>query len=99
MVTISYLAMDYNELKLHVLRLFSAEEGMDSLSVSAALSADGVALDIHALRMALVRYYKQGLLRRERKSGAYIYSLSTRGIKRLAWLESKGEGQNRVSRL
>jgi DNA-binding transcriptional ArsR family regulator len=97
-VTISFVALDYNELKIHVLKLFSVGEGLNSLSVSAALKAEGVMLDIHALRMALVRYYKQGLLRRERKSGAYVYSLSTRGIKRLAWLELRGEEQNRASR-
>ena len=45
-------------------------------------------LDVHAVRMALVRYYKQGLLNRERRSGMFVYSISERGLRRLEWLES-----------
>jgi DNA-binding transcriptional regulator PaaX len=46
-------------------------------------------MDIHALRMALMRYYKQGLLKRERAGGMFTYALTERGIQRLRWLEQQ----------
>jgi DNA-binding transcriptional regulator PaaX len=46
-----------------------------------------IVIDIHAVRMALMRYYKQGLLKRERFGGTFTYSISERGMKRLSWLE------------
>ncbi len=46
-----------------------------------------VVIDIHALRMALMRYYKQGLLKRKRSGGTYTYSISEKGMNRLTWLE------------
>jgi len=48
-----------------------------------------ITLDIHALRMALMRYYKQGLLNRERSGGTFTYTISERGIQRLRWLEGQ----------
>jgi DNA-binding transcriptional regulator PaaX len=48
-----------------------------------------ITLDIHALRMALMRYYKQGLLKRERSGGTFTYTISERGIQRLRWLEGQ----------
>lgn len=80
--------MDYNQLKRIILRILAARTSTDSSAVADALCAAGVNLDIHAIRMALMRYYRQGLLRRKRKSGVYIYGLSERGVRRLAWLES-----------
>ena len=62
---------------------------MNSLSLVEELRKYGVEpLEVHAVRMALVRYYKQGLLTRERRSGMFVYSLSERGFRRLEWLES-----------
>jgi len=81
-------SMDYNQLKLLVLTVLSEAGAADSAAVAAALSVAGVTLDIHAIRMALVRYYKQGLLRRERRFGLFTYELSERGVRRLAWLKS-----------
>ena len=89
--------MDYNELKLHVLRLLSDNRVRDSAAIATGLGAIGVGLEMHAIRMALVRYYKQGLLRRQRQSGLYVYTISERGMKRLEWLESslgRGKQQN-----
>ena len=80
--------MHYNQLKLLVLRVLSEKGATDSSAVAAALGATGVKLDMHAIRMALMRYYKQGLLWRKRKLGMYTYELSERGVQRLAWLES-----------
>lgn len=85
--------MDYNQLKLLVLRALSERGATDSSAVAAALSASGVRLDMHAIRMALMRYYKQGLLKRERRFGLYAYELSERGISRLAWLESSARAR------
>ena len=88
LVEIHQAIMDYNQLKVRILRLLSERGSSDSSAVAAALGTAGVALDIHAIRMALMRYYKQGLLCRERKLGVYAYGLSERGIRRLAWLDS-----------
>jgi len=81
--------MDYNELKLRVLAILAKREGMDSTSVAREVTSAGVKIDIHALRMALMRYYKLGLLKRERAGGTFTYSLSQRGLQRLRWLEQQ----------
>ena len=83
--------MHYNELKRLVLRTLSDQGLMDSSAVAAEFGAAGVELDVHAIRMALMRYYKQGLLSRERKSGVYVYGVSDRGVRRLEWLESMSQ--------
>lgn len=80
--------LHYNELKRAVLQILALGP-KNSLSLVEELARDGVEpLEVHAVRMALVRYYKQGLLRRERKSGMFIYTLSERGLRRLEWLKS-----------
>lgn len=80
--------MDYNVLKLRVLRLLSRTGPAGSGQLAGAIAEGGeVTLDIHALRMALMRYYKQGLLKRERSGGTFTYTLTERGIQRLRWLE------------
>ncbi len=53
------------------------------------VESKGITLDIHALRMALMRYYKQGLLKRERSGGTFTYTISERGVQRLRWLEEQ----------
>jgi hypothetical protein len=80
--------LHYNELKEMVLRALSPAP-MDSLMLFEELTRQGGGrLEIHAVRMALVRYYKQGLLTRERKRGVFSYGLSERGRRRLEWLQS-----------
>jgi len=52
------------------------------------LSEDKSRISIFSIRMALLRYHRQGLLNR-RKTGhhrEYEYKLSKRGIDRLKWL-------------
>jgi DNA-binding transcriptional ArsR family regulator len=83
-----WASLDYNQLKLAILQAISKRWPLDSTGVSRELSAKGLAIDIHALRMALMRYYKLGLLKRERRGGVFVYSLSERGVQRLHWLES-----------
>jgi len=83
-------ALDYNVLKLRVLRLLSKTGPSDSSSLAGTIMDTGdSAMDIHALRMALVRYYKQGLLKREKTGGVFRYALTERGIQRLRWLEDQ----------
>jgi hypothetical protein len=81
--------MDYNERKMKTLsrliegwytpeRIYEFSEGKSKIS-------------IFSTRMALLRYYRQGLLHR-RKTGhhrEYEYRISERGRKRLEWLEKK----------
>jgi DNA-binding transcriptional regulator PaaX len=85
--------LDYNELKVPVLELLVKNGAMDSVSVVGRLAeSNGIVMDIHALRMALMRYYKQGLLKRERSGGAFKYTISQRGVQRLRWLQQQAEG-------
>ena len=81
--------MDYNQLKLLLLKAVFEIGPSDSSAIQMELKRRTIMLDVHALRMALMRYYKQGLLKRERQGGVFIYSLSERGVQRLRWLESK----------
>jgi hypothetical protein len=84
------LSVDYNQLKVPVLQLLVTHGPMDSSSVVKKLAESrGIIIDIHALRMALMRYYKQGLLKRERSGGAFTYAISERGTQRLRWLEQQ----------
>ena len=83
--------MDYNELKLTVLQRISMDGPTNSEVLRRKLAESKITLDIHALRMALMRYYKQGLLKRERSGGMFIYVVSERGTQRLRWLEAQAE--------
>jgi len=82
--------LDYNKLKVPVLQLLVKHGPMDSSSAVRKLAeSSGIIIEIHALRMALMRYYKQGLLKRERSGGAFTYAISERGTQRLRWLEQQ----------
>jgi hypothetical protein len=82
--------LDYNELKRVLLRTLADGGSLDSTTLFEKLNSAGPErFEIHAVRMALVRYYRQGLLRRERSGGEFRYALSTRGIARLSWLEGR----------
>ena len=84
------LGLDYNLLKLRILRLLSKTGPADSGSLASTIAEmKEISMDIHALRMALMRYYKQGLLKRERVGGIFTYALTERGIQRLRWLEAQ----------
>jgi len=79
--------LNYNRLKSLILRLISEHGLMDANAVLAELASSGIRADVHAVRMALMRYHRLGLLKRERTGGMFRYSLSDRGIARLSWLE------------
>jgi len=89
--------MDYNELKLSILSLLAKEGGLDSsLLIKELASSARITIDIHALRMALMRYYKLGLLKRERSGGTYRYTLTDRGTMRLQWLKEQAKNSGVV---
>ena len=82
--------LDYNELKRLLLRTLADIGPINSDSLAARLNLEREArFEIHAIRMALVRYYRQGLLKRVRSGGEFQYSLSARGVNRLQWLEDQ----------
>jgi DNA-binding transcriptional regulator PaaX len=85
--------LNYNELKLLILKIISTHESIDAGSLLQELHSTQINLETHAVRMALMRYYKLGLLKRTRVAGAFRYSLSERGIARLTWLQQRAEGK------
>ena len=78
--------MDYNALKIRVLSLFEASSELDSQRVRNLLSGMKVELSDKAVEMALLRYFRQGLLSRTRRSGRFHYGLTEKGLARRNWL-------------
>ena len=82
--------MHYNELKIRVLALFKQEQELDSLRIRELLARGStLSLTDKALEMALMRYWRQGLLGRNRRGRLFQYSLTERGAARLAWLRKQ----------
>lgn len=82
--------MDYNELKLRVLRMFDEGTELDSFQVRDQLRSAESLPGQKSVEMALMRYWRQGLLARVRKGRRFYYKLTKRGIARRVWLA----GQN-----
>lgn len=81
--------MEYNELKRIVLELIESSAYIDSFRVRAILRGRiRVRFSRHAVEMALYRYYRQGLLLRERRGRRYYYLITDKGKRRLEWLRS-----------
>src|SRR5437588_11945056 len=78
--------MDYNELKIRLLSLFEASSELDSQRVRNLLSGMKIELSDKAVEMALLRYFRQGLLSRTRRSGGFTYGLIEEGVGRTIWL-------------
>lgn len=79
--------MHYNELKIRVLSLFESAQEFDSLKIRRLLARENsLKLTDKAVEMALMRYWRQGLLSRTRRSGMFHYSLTERGFARRDWL-------------
>jgi predicted transcriptional regulator len=78
--------MDYNELKIEVLGLFEASGELDSEKVRTHLVGAKIELSDKAVEMALLRYFRQGLLSRTRQSGRFHYRLTEKGLARRIWL-------------
>ncbi|OLE69423.1 hypothetical protein AUF78_11225 [archaeon 13_1_20CM_2_51_12] len=78
--------MDYNELKIRVLSLFEPSKDLDSQKIRDLLSGMKVQLSDKAVEMALLRYSRQGLLARTRRSGRFHYKMTEKGLARKIWL-------------
>jgi DNA-binding transcriptional regulator PaaX len=79
--------MNYNELKIRILALFESTQEIDSLKARGLLAKEKtVSLTDKAVEMALMRYWRQGLLSRTRRSGMFQYSITERGLARREWL-------------
>lgn len=80
-------SLKYNELKTAVLHVLTTEGWCDSKRIiERAQSELGLSVTSRAIRMALLRYHRYGLLHREWRRGEYAYRLSDRGARRLVWL-------------
>ena len=79
-------SMDYNELKIRVLALFEGPGELDSEKVRTHLLGAKMELSDKAVEMALLRYFRQGLLSRTRRSGRFQYRLTEKGLARRIWL-------------
>jgi DNA-binding transcriptional regulator PaaX len=79
--------MNYNELKIRILSLLEPTQELDSLKIRRLLAMEKT-LDLtdKAVEMALMRYWRQGLLSRTRRAGMFQYSLTKRGLARKEWL-------------
>ena len=78
--------MDYNQLKIRVLSLFEPSSELDSEKIRARLIGAKIELSDKAVEMALLRYFRQGLLSRTRRSGRFQYRLTEKGLARRIWL-------------
>jgi DNA-binding transcriptional regulator PaaX len=78
--------LDYNQLKLRILHFFKDPIEYDSAQILRLLLAGGVSHRDKAVEMALMRYWRQGLLSRTRRSGRFYYRLTERGLARREWL-------------
>lgn len=81
------MPLDYNQLKLRILGYLKFAKEYDSAQVLRFLSKEGVGHSDKAVEMALLRYWRQGLLARTRRSRRFYYSLTERGLARREWLE------------
>jgi len=83
--------MNYNELKIRILGLFEPTQEFDSLKIRQLLATDTtLKLTDKAVEMALLRYWRQGLLSRTRRSKRFEYALTKRGLDRKEWLLKNG---------
>ncbi len=80
------IALDRNQLKVKVLALLE-KTPLTSHQVCEKLEKiDGLSLTHRAVEMALMRYWRQGLLKRERIGRRFSYVLTERGRARREWL-------------
>jgi predicted transcriptional regulator len=80
--------MDYNQLKMRVLELFKGPAELASEDLRRMLHDTQVEVSDKAMKMALMRYTRQGLLARSKKKGHYCYSLTEKGSARRDWLSN-----------
>ena len=75
------MMVGYNRRKFEVLLYVENRLSVTSQDVSIDLS-----LEVHCARMLLLKYYRQGLLKRTRENGQYRYELTDKGLRRLNYL-------------
>jgi DNA-binding transcriptional regulator PaaX len=78
--------MDYNELKIRILSLFKGSGEVSSDEIRNMLRESSLDLSDKAVKMALMRYTRQGLLARSKKRGVFHYRLTEKGVARRVWL-------------
>lgn len=78
--------MDYNQLKIRILKLFKGTAEVSSDEIRSLLHESRLELSDKAVKMALMRYTRQGLLTRGKKQGVYHYRLTEKGLARRDWL-------------
>jgi len=78
--------MNYNQLKIQVLFLFKGSQELASDEIRTLLLALEIDLSDKSMKMALMRYTRQGLLARSKKMGRFHYRLTEKGIARRTWL-------------
>ncbi len=78
--------MDYNQLKVRILGFFHASDEYESAQILTLLSSEGLKPKDKAVEMALLRYWRQGLLARTRRQRRFYYRLTERGLGRREWL-------------
>jgi DNA-binding transcriptional regulator PaaX len=83
--------MDYNKLKIMVLKTLDKSEGMNFHELLTSLKESPI-INPKALQMALLRYCRQGLLQRRKHGRYYRYKITERGKSRLNWLRDVVEG-------
>ena len=77
----------YNQTKIRMLSLLSSREELDSKEIARRLRCGhGFVASLRSVEMALLRYYRQGLVVRTGVRGGYRYRLSEKGAGRLKWL-------------
>jgi hypothetical protein len=88
-------ALRYNQLKTVILGLLTTEGWCDSNRIIERVQSEfGLLGSTRAVRMALLRYHRHGLLHREWRRGEYVYRLSDRGARRLVWLKGLATDQS-----
>ena len=79
--------MDYNQLKVRILSLMDSAKEWDHVQIGDKLASEGLrGHGEKALEMALLRYWRQGLLSRTRRGRRFYYRLTDRGEARKEWL-------------
>ena len=78
--------MDYNHLKIRVLTLFEGSQELSSNEIRTLLLESKIDLADKAVKMAVMRYTRQGLLGRSKKAGVFHYRLTEKGQARRDWL-------------
>jgi len=78
--------LDYNQLKIRVLALFRGSEELASDNIRTLLRESQIELSDKAVKMALMRYTRQGILARGKRAGLFRYRLTEKGVARRDWL-------------